>query len=413
MIPWPVEDITLEKLVTSLIEHWFWVIIDGRLQVSVSQEGGATVTLSAETIEAAIRNLNGADPQEKQQLLRKLQFGRAALTMDQLSPDFHTLLGSPTGSTPKWDQAEGKFSNPEDLIRARNAFHAGHMVGFDVPVRVKRTDGSADQSASFAVYIQKTEQISSPVEVFLRAGLCISGQKYLRESGIMAIVKTEDDELGCMLGDAENPAHTRWERSGKHFKGKYEYGPSILGYVQRSATHLCSMLSRRPEGLDHDLLQNLFFVPEAGGLNPPVPGPGPTPNPRVITRPPPREVFVECEKIENGFRLKPHPRATRKPAFIQIRAAYDVSRGNPFKFHHPADFDFSRPSNISLQMAGLTVVNADPKRLLLSVDDRQFELTATGFDGNRDLVVDVKPLPSLPATGADLVADDANEENEQ
>jgi hypothetical protein len=170
------------------------------------------------------------------------------------------------------------------------------------------------------------------------------------------------------------------------------------------------MLSRRPEGLDQDLLQNLFFVAEVGDLNTPIPRRGQGRIKPILPPLPPREVFVECKKIENGFRLKPHPRAARKPAFIQVRAAYEVIRGNPFKFHHPADFDFSRPRNIDLHLSGMSVVSAVPEKIILSVDAPEFELTATGFDGNRDLVVDVKPLHSMPADGIESSADGSTEE---
>ncbi len=411
VIPWPDEDITFKGLVWSIVDHWFWVILDGRLQVQVSQDGGPSVCISADTIENVVQTLDGVGSLEAQQVLRKIQFGRTAQTMDPSSTDFHHLLAYPTGSAPKWDKAEERFQDPSSLDSAREAFHAGRLVGFDVPVRVKRVDGTVDEAASFEVYIRKSENGHPPVEVFLREGLSISGQRSLRESGIFAIVKTENDALGSMLGDAENPAHTRWERSGKHFKNKYEYGPSILGYIQRSAVHLCSLLSRRSEGLDRDLLQSLFFVTEPGDLVTPSARPGVGPKPPVVIPPiVPREVFVECKKIDAGFRLRPHPRAVRKPAFIQVRAAYEVVRGNPFNFHHPADFDFSRPKNINLELNGLSVISADPKRLLLSVDAPDFELTATGFDVKRDLVVDVKPLHAEPNTGIDSGTDISTED---
>jgi hypothetical protein len=401
VIPWPDKDITYKALVSSIIDHWFWVILDGRLRVQVSQDGGPSVSINADNIDGVIRNFHDETSLQTQQVLRKLQFGRSAQEMDVRSLNFHHLTISPTGSAPKWDRAEERFNPQESLVRAREAFHAGRMIGFDVPVNVRRVDGQLVEDASFEVYLQKTELGHPPVEVFLREGLCISGQKFLREPGTLAIVKIEDDALGTMLGDAENPAHTRWERLGKHFRDRYTYGPSILSYVQRSAQHLCSLLSRRPEGLDHDLLKNLFYLPEPGTLPTPAPrppGPGPTP---PVPPLPAREIFVECTKVAGGFRLRRHPRATRAPAFIQVRAAYEVIRGNPFRFHHSADFNFSRPTNIQLNLSGVSVQSAEPSKLLLSVESPDFQVTVTGFDQNRDLVVDVKPLHTASAGNPD------------
>jgi hypothetical protein len=328
---------------------------------------------------------------EGQQLLRKLRFGREVQQFDPRAAI--SLSACPTGSAPKWDAAEERFPTPESVNTTRQSYQDGHLLGFDVPVRVRRSDGLGDEIASFEVYLQRTDTGTQAVETFLREGLTISGQHYLREPGVLAIIKAGDNALGNLLGDAENPAHTRWERGGKHFRGRYEHGPSILTYVQRSAQHLCALLSRRPEGVDKDLLQHLFSVPEPGHATStgPKPKPGPVVPPIVPPVTPPN-YFVECSKIHGGFHLRPHPKAVRAPAAIQLRAAYEVVRGNPFRLHHPADFDFTRGTGLDLDLAGLTVANATPNRLILSVDRPDFTLTATGFDPHRDLIVDVRPL---------------------
>jgi len=342
VIPWPEGDITMDALIRSLVEHWFWVILEDRLVVRAALAAtGEEVILSCDTVEDVIRQRVGETTLEGQQLLRKLRFGREAQLFDPRRTI--SLSMCPTGSAPKWDVAEERFGSPEAVDETRQAFQDGQMLGFDVPVRVRRSSGVTDETASFEVYLQRTNTGAQAVETFLRDGLTISGQHFLREPGVLAIVKAGDNSLGNLLGDAENPAHTRWERGGKHFKGRYEHGPSILTYVQRSASNLCSLLSRRPEGVDKDLLQHLFSVPESGQIKAtgPKPKPGPIVPPIVPPVKPPN-YFVECGKIHGGFHLRPHPKAVKPPAAIQLRAAYEVVRGNPFRLHHPADFDFTK-----------------------------------------------------------------------
>ncbi len=405
VIPWPEADITMDALIRSLVEHWFWVILDDRLVVRVSLPAtGDDVVLAADTVEDVIRQRVGETTVEGQQLLRKLRFGREALAFDQKK--IIALTACPSGSAPKWDAAEERFSSPEVVDDVRQRYHGGELLGFDVPVRVQRKDGTADEQSSFEVYLQRTDTGGPAVETFLRDGLTISGQHYLREPGVLAIVKAgdvSDDALGTLLGDAENPAHTRWERGGKHFRGRYEFGPSILTYVQRSALNLCSLLSRRPEGIDKDLLQHLFSVTEPGQATAtgPKPKPGPVVTPVIPTIKPPN-YFVECTKIHGGFHLRPHPKAVRPPASIQLRAAYEVVRGNPFRLHHPADFDFTKGSGFDLEIDGLSISSSTPNRLILTVDRPTFLLTATGFDPHRDLIVDVRPLHDTAADEAEI-----------
>lgn len=413
VIPWPEKDITPDALIRSLVEHWFWVFLEDRLVVTVSIPAlGEEVLLSKDTIEDVIRQRAGETSLEAQQLLRKLRFAQEIQQFDIRSPNYYALAANPSGSAPKWDNAEERFASPDVLNSARETYRAGSLLAFDVPVKVKRKDKTVDEEASFQIYVQHTEGGEQAVETFLRDGLTISGQRFLRETGTIAFVMAEDNVLGTLLGDAENPAHTRWERSGKHFRGRYENGPSILSFVQRSALHLCSLLSRKPDGVDKDLLKHLFNVVEPGESTStgPKPGKGKPAKP-VVPELNKKNYFVECNKIPGGFHVRPHPKATVPPAAIQLRAAYEVARGNAFRLHHPADFDLAKRVASAFQLKGLEVTRAEPNRLVFSVIQPDFEMTATGFDQRRDLIVEVRPLHSPTAdeaTRAEVPRDDEN-----
>jgi len=395
VIPWPEDDITVDSLVKSVIEHWFWVILEDRLIVRVTLDAtGEEIMLTGDTIEQIAETYVGQGTAESQSLLRKIAFAREVQSFDPNSPDSHSLQLYPTNTAPKWDDAETRFATPEALEAAREAYRAGRIVAFEVPVRVQRVGLNTEEIACFDVYLKRSEGGEQAVEAFLRDGLTISGQRYSREPGSYAIVKAEDNALGTLLGDAENPAHTKWERGGKHFKGRYENGPSLLAYVQRSAQHLGSLLARKQEGIDRDLLRHLFSIPEDGvekklGTKKKS---GPNVPPVIITPPEQQTFFIECHKLNGGFRLKPHPKAKAAPYAIQVRAAYEVMRGNPFKLHHPADFDFSAPKELQTEMSGLSIKSADASKLILLVDNPNFDLSITGFDARRDLILDIKPL---------------------
>lgn len=392
VIPWPDPEITTQALICSIIEHWFWVILEDRLVVHVTLAAtGESIAISRETVEVVVRKCLGETTTQGQRLLRKLEFASDVQQMDRQETIQLSLC--PANLAPKWDCAEERFSSPEVMESVRLRFQEGKILSFNIPVRVARKDSSSNSIASFEVYLRQTHDGTQAEETFLRDGLTISGQHFLREPGLLAIVKAGDDSLGTLLGDAENPAHTRWERGGKHFRGRYEHGPSILIYVQRAAQRLCALLSQRPEGIDENVLRHLFSLPESG--TPKSTGPKPKTGPKtplIIPTLNPPNFFVECKQVSRGFHVRPHPKASRPPTGLQIRAAYEVVRGNPFKLHHPADFDLSKQQGVVLDLSGLTVESATPNRLILAVHKPDFYLTAIGFDPSRDLIVEVRPL---------------------
>jgi hypothetical protein len=391
VIPWADPEITFDALVHSLVEHWFWVLLEDRLVVKVAIDAsGHEIVLSRDTLESVVKEIVGGETARGQQLLRKIQFASAVQDFDWSGPTSFSLKLCENGA-PKWDDADKRFPSPEDLEKARAAYRSGQILAFEVPVKVRRTGGIVDDVDAFDVYVQRSDTADAAAETFLRDGMTISGLRYLREPGARALTMAEEGALGTLLGDAENPAHTRWERGGKHFKGKYHHGPAILLYVQKAAQHLCSLLARKQDGPDLELLKHLFSVIEPGAG-----GQGAKPKPKPPVPPPPLppippNYFVECTKIVGGFRLRPHPKALRAPTAIQLRTAYEVIRGNPFKLHHPADFDLTK-NGIKIDSRGMTIVPLAPNRLRLDIAEGDFEFTATGFDSRRDLIVDVKPI---------------------
>jgi hypothetical protein len=395
VIPWPEPDITYPNLVLSLIEHWFWVLLEGRLQVRVAVHEHE-IFIAKDTLEAVIQE-NVSNEFQKAQMLRRITFAKRVQALTSKDTHTYTLNPSPSGYAPKWDSPESRFSSPELLAEARSAFHAGNLLSFQIPVNVCREDGTFKADTRFTVHLQRSEEPHPAIETFLREGLTISGQQFMREPGVIAAVMPEEfhnNPLGTLLGDAENPAHTRWEQGGKHFKGRYKHGPSILIFVKRSAQSLVALLTRRAEGRDPELLKDLFNVPQHGDQRGPRPGGDGKPKPPApLTPPPAPEVFLECKSLPGGFRIRPNKRATRPPMGFQLRAAYEVARGNPFKLYHPADFDFTKvKGGVQLDSSGVSLVSCEPNRIVCQVDDPEFELCASGFDQNRDLIVRVEPI---------------------
>ena len=398
-IPFPGGDLSFARLIESIVKHWFMVLIEGRLQVKINQ-GDETVMVNGDTLEDVIRQQIDKES-HRSRLLRQVDFARVVNNFDQAGEHFFSLKRPSVNRQPTWNRLEDQFESPDNQQAAKEAYSAGKAVGFEVPVQVAREDGTIDAFASFEVFLRRTDDHFPPSEVFLRDGMAILGLGRVRESGLLAMVRAESNELGNLLGDAENPAHTRWEQGGKHFRKKYTYGPSILALVKQAAERISSFLTTSEEGQDKELLRNLFYLPEegegktkkkrkTGGLKTEPDDPDPAG----------KKLYIQVLKRNDGFVVSPHPDADRPPDRIIIRAAYNVDRGNPYKAHHPADFDFSKNNGgIKIEPEGMELVQKTPNRLVYSLTDKNFKFAVEGFDRNRDLVVNVRPETDISAEG--------------
>ncbi len=65
---------------------------------------------------------------------------------------------------------------------------------------------------------------------------------------------------------------------------------------------------------------------------------------------------------------------------------------NPFNKHSPLDFDLSG-DDIKVETTNISVKASKANVLELSVGSPEFLLEASGFDVNRDLVIDAKARP--------------------
>jgi hypothetical protein len=249
----------------------------------------------------------------------------------------------------------------------------------------------------FSVILQRTEASAQPFEVFIRDGLTISGLKVLREPGVSALTRIENNPLSNLLGDAENPAHTTWLQTTKHFRGKYRSGAAVLKYVKNAASALADWLGRVDTELDPDLLQHLFSVPLNDGANLPKPKtkPGDKPPVKPGHFPPKRSSAFRLTECIGGFTIRATGEVVTLPERIRVRVAYETLRGNPFRQHHPADFDFlSDAGDLKITGTGVKAYGVAANILDVKPESPDFELTVVGFDTHRDLVVKARSMPS-------------------
>jgi hypothetical protein len=111
-------------------------------------------------------------------------------------------------------------------------------------------------------------------------------------------------------------------------------------------------------------------------------GPEPTPF-RPLPKPKKRLILT---KRKGGFTIKPGPdfHELPLPVGVKVEVCYDVEYGTPR--WDKLDFDFEE-DELTIKTTG-TEEECNENRIILRVQEPDFDLSVDGFDEKRDLVVD-------------------------
>jgi hypothetical protein len=392
VIPYIDPEITERALLQAIVRGYFYPILTG----------GVVATVATPARQTSIDDTN---------LIEKArEFGESAAEMIPLiqlaewaafrpAADFFVANEPPADRAPKW----APELIPAEITKAMGEkFRRNERLAVRVPVIVREGRETARRSF-FTVFLARDGNESGR-PVFVREGLIISDVHALRARGVRSLVVVEDKPLATMLGDSENPAHTQWQKDSSNFKGKYERGPSWLGFVTKSVAEIVRLISEQEREEDPRLLIDVFSLPAAPEEEPePGPKPKPTPEPGPEVVPPilpqqPAPPKYRMELVPGGFAVSAGPGIV-VPTRMEILAAYDVRRGNPFNKYRKAaavgaaDFDVGRrPIQLEPPPVGAEVVACSGNRLEIVVREPNFRFSVVGFDQRRDVIARVNIL---------------------
>lgn len=379
VIPWPKEELTAEELVRSVVHHYFYPIIRGRLVVTIEDLDGLA-TIDDESLEDIVERAEWGDEAERQHLLRLVGFARKA----QRHHDSHSLIELRTVGeeyAPSWS---ADLFEDLDLPALRERFAAGEMISLLAPIVVRRK-GSEPVTSTIEIFLERDDSLSGGERTYVRQGITISEVRGRPKPGVRALIVAEDDHIAELLGDSENPAHTEWRERSERVKRGFDNGAFTVRFVIKAPNFCIDQLTATAAGRDRDLLRDIFFVPEPPEPTPPdEPGEeddetSPTPVVEVTSRP----ARFRITRLEGGFAVT-GTEALATPAEMKIRMAYEVRRGNPFKKYSPLDFSVAEaPVTVGVRDCDLLV--REGNHLLVRLQEPEFRLEVRGFDQNRDL----------------------------
>jgi len=387
VVPWYYLDITHNELLLAVIRHYFYPIITGDLEVSIETPRYSHKVTST-TLESVVEEVDGSFKQEVQPLIGLAQWAHKC---DKTR--LPKLMFPAREIAPAWS----KELFAENILKSLQDFYEhGKPFAVRVPMYVYANDGTSSESY-FTVFAVRDKHSVDQKPVFIREGIMISDARAPRCGGVRSLVVVEDKSLATMLGDAENPSHTRWE-PGSHFKGKYRCGRQSLEYVTRSVFEIIRVLTEAEKSEDRTLLVDLFSLPAEGdptqqpeqlpdsGTEPPEPPEPPTPTEQVL----------RISRTKGGFAIVPGKAPAKLFSIFEVRVAYDTRRGNPLKKYRSEDFALES-APVEVQSQGLELKHCAGNCITARINDATFRLSVSGFDPNRDLYV--KVVPEVVADG--------------
>ena len=367
VVPYLHAAITEEAIVDAVLKNYYFPILAGGLVVEV---GAIFIDRSSFHRVAAERTGTGFP----------LSFVEAVGANIRTEPD--VLAPDPLAK----GISETTFTAGQ--VEAMKAdYRAGKLLHVRLPVLLKRISGE-DVSSFVDLFLQALAEGSKPFALFARGSITVPGEtRYF--SGVQAFgaMVASDRGIAEFLGDAENPAHTNWIASAEKLAERWKSpGPTVKS-IRYALRELYTLVADQVAREDRNALIDLFSL-----VDPARSSDGARKRSRkpVVTAEP-REKAISIKPRNGGFEVAAGPAASKWsfPRRISIRVAYDTMVGNPFSAHSKYDFDLTK-NEIGIDLKDATVDAKNSYQLIATVTGPDFAITGTGFDTNRDLVVDAR-----------------------
>lgn len=381
VIPFPHKALQADNMIGVAIVNYFYPILSGQLVLEFDD-----LTITAANIRELAHKYVKGKIHDIDPLFDFIEEANEALSSGQLL----TLK-------PSWiDDVrldENDFEE-EDLEKIREIFGSKKLVGVRLPLKFQTKPDKGTCETEFYVFVKRPDNISRGVDLYVRGGLTLPAESKFGERKAFGAMIANDEAISAFLGDAENPAHTKWIFNAEKLRKNYVAPEKRLRVIKNAVINFYDMLIQAEEEEDEKALSRYFFTQEPENQGKSSGKPESTPSDNGLDTPDPKPTIARLHTVESGFSIRKGPAAADAvyPIRFRIKAAYDTASGNPFKKYNPLDFSFSRKSGLKIGATKDTVklIESSDNELEFEVTGEQFQVDVTGFDPNRDLLVKLK-----------------------
>ena len=385
------------NLVRSVLRNFLVAIFKGKLKVvvQVGKHGTKTV-IDKDNIRAYGEFL--PNPEERDALV-------TALHHELILADFPAAqqftLASP-GEDPSWKKT---MFDDEQLKAMRKLLQEKKpcLIRIPIPIRKKTADGNVSvNEGEFSVLLKQQNLSKSLPPVFYRVGLLIDAVATTNLNNYIAAVLIERDALADLLVAAEPPSHSKWNYDTDRVAKEYDKPRKHIQYVSYAVREIINTLATFDHERNWDPLSDVFGIkkpkPEASNNNSKdsngASGGDDGGNGNLAL--PERQRIVAISEIDGavkGIKVKAGEGLAnvpdeKFPFSASFNIGYDTFNGLDWS---PNDFMLDNGAGgvaISITEGTIEVKGLKNKVILIIKDKMPFGVTVTGFDQNRDIIVD-------------------------
>ena len=395
IVPFIHENINAAELMKAALANFLTPILRGQLEIVIRGEDQEFHQLNRGNLEIAVQEF---DPALWAEFGPEVELVRW-WDKHNSNPDaegFFTLPSVPESEQTSWE------SRVEDVMGSeiRDRLELGQNVAVQVPISIRGTKAGSTSEQTFVDLLLGPDADYTKVPIFYREGIRISEVKSDTIPGIRAVVLADDKPVTGFLGSAEGPAHTDWKNNRERFSGSFKNGRDILGFIKSVPSGLVGRVRSGQNDTDLGVALDFFSISDEPETPPKPPKPKPVPKPDTggggIVEPPPppppppaTPPKLEISDLLGGFVIR-NGGSLAGGARVVVDLAYDTLSGDSLSKWIKADFDVAKsPIAVSVN-AGVEIERMGNHMEFEVQDAETFELTASGFDRNRDLFVKAK-----------------------
>lgn len=370
VIPAPIPSITEDRIVGAVLKNYFFPILLGRLVVEVGD-----LKIDAASFAQLAKKYGGS----------RFESGELAEFIGLMRK---VLLGEhqPFVLVPSWSKTSMEKALEEHIGHMREQYTAGDAICVRAPILLKNKSG--EELQTYVDLFLKQARVNADT-IFVRDTIVLTAEtKFFKGNRVLAALLATDRPICSFLGDAENPAHTSWSATAEKVSEEWRSAPVKLREIRSSLQQLYDQIASSIDLHDPNALVDFFSLKSESGSTGSVKR-GPIVRPPNPTPPPPKEKLYRLTRLSGGFAIKGASGLDEEqlPLTIRVRTAYDVLRGNPFSKHDPLDFDFTK-GDLKIVREGVSVTYPSANVISIEVTNPGFSVEVTGFDVNRDLIID-------------------------
>lgn len=398
VIPFPNASFDQSSMIRVAIENYFYPIVIGQL------------SLVFDDIEITKNNIRDLAHRYAKNMYSNLDSLFNFLEEVSSYPQVELLTLKPSWSDDK-RLGEDDFKENE-LGELRESFNNGRMCAIRLPIELKTKGalGKGVVNTYITTFIKRPEEITQGRDLYVRGGLTLPGERKFRSHKALGVMIADDEAICDFLGDAENPAHTKWNLATEKLGKKYVKPRDSVLVIKNALVNLYDVLAEVKEEKDDTALGKFFSMPvEAGsgnakgGKKTPKEGGSKSPSTPEVPKLPSK--LIEIREISGGFSISTPSGSDESlfPAMYKITLAYDDGTSNPFKSYRTADFKLGKGGKIQTkvydqELPEFTIPNLVGSKLdnsfVIFINRPPFMMEVTGFDPFRDLKVSARKLKS-------------------